>query len=70
MSGNFWCFGCGKWINNKTFIIIKCSDEECGNCDYFCDNLCIENVTFNRNIDLTKCNCCECDIIKKIIKIN
>ena len=70
MSGNFWCFGCKTWINkNETFIVVKCSDEnECGNCDYFCDELCIETLSFNRNIDFTKCNCCEGDIIKEFLK--
>ena len=69
MSGNFWCFGCTNYINkNKPFIIIKCSDDECGNHDYFCDNECIE-ICFLENIDMTKCNSCESNIIKEYLNI-
>lgn len=71
MAGNFWCFGCCNWINkNKPFIVISCIDEDdCNNCDYFCDESCLELAVL-MNIDFSKCNCCDSDVKKEIIDLN
>lgn len=47
--------------------MLKCDDDDddCGNFDYFCSELCIEKMS--KRIDFSKCNCCE-GKITKIIK--
>ena len=68
MAGNFWCFGCSNWINaNNTFLKIVCVDEDCGKCDYFCNESCLE-IALLKNIQFDICNCCGSEVKKD--KIN
>jgi hypothetical protein len=66
MVGNSWCYCCKNWIDkNNPYIVISCSSEEdCNNCYYFCDDSCVK-IEVLRDIDFTKCNCCEYKKIKK-----
>lgn len=64
----YGCFCCNTTIDKKgNFIMLKCDDDDddCGNFDYFCSELCIEKMS--KRIDFSKCNCCE-GKITKIIK--
>ena len=68
MAGNFWCFGCQNWINvNGSFLEIVCVDEECKNCNYFCDESCLEIAYLKHNLQFDICYCCSSDVKKNKI---